>query len=393
MYAFVDETGNTGGNIFDQYQPVYLTAALVTKTDFDRSQHRPFSKILRGAGVDEIHASVIGLGVVEDIALPVLRLLKRSDCRFVLSRVEKKYLLATKIFDTFFDSGENPAVPWHTYNVRPLRILLAFKVASLIDDEVARLFWAMLMEKSEARARARIPAICQAILDRIDRLPDERSRKVISDGLTWSRDHPEGLDFYQARRQAKNGHMPNMVGFTNLLDALESVSSKWKRDVRVIRHDRQAQFEATLAEWHELYSNALPGEISLPGETRKIQLVKNSRFEICAAADSPGIQVIDLILWLFKRALDGKELPRNSAQLLNFVMRRGFQNDFSFLGVQKAMLSWYEDAMTADLSETDFARAREVQDLMERRRVENMAAYEADGLMPFERQAKIGPKK
>jgi hypothetical protein len=32
-----------------------------------------------------------------------------SDGLFFLSRVEKRYLIATKIFDTFFDSGENAA--------------------------------------------------------------------------------------------------------------------------------------------------------------------------------------------------------------------------------------------------------------------------------------------
>ena len=33
------------------------------------------------------------------------------------SRVEKKYLAATKVFDTYFDSGENLAMPWQAYNI------------------------------------------------------------------------------------------------------------------------------------------------------------------------------------------------------------------------------------------------------------------------------------
>jgi hypothetical protein len=35
MFAFVDETGNTGENLFDEEQPLFITAALITKTDFD----------------------------------------------------------------------------------------------------------------------------------------------------------------------------------------------------------------------------------------------------------------------------------------------------------------------------------------------------------------------
>ena len=33
----------------------------------------------------------------------------------------KRYLLAVKMFDVLFDSGENAAVAWHNYNLRPLK--------------------------------------------------------------------------------------------------------------------------------------------------------------------------------------------------------------------------------------------------------------------------------
>jgi hypothetical protein len=296
-------------------------------------------------------------------------------------------LLATKFFDTFFDIGENPAVPWQTYNIRPLRLILAFKVASLLDEQVAQMFWKMLMEKSEARARAMIPEICEAVAGRVHYLPDARSQEVIADALAWSRDHPEGLDFYQAGRQAKNGHMPNVVAFTNLLEGLETLSSKWKRPVRLIRHDRQSQFEATLAEWHELISNALPDPIQLPGETRVLRKVHNSDFEVSASDKSPGIQVADLILWLFKQFLSGKDVPYYSAKLLNFAMRRGMQSDFSFEGVERAMLEQFGPMMNSEMSDEQLAKARELQEHYEKIRLDNIAAYDRDGLMPFERQA------
>ena len=35
LFAYVDETGNTGHNLFDEAQPDFFTAALVTKGDFD----------------------------------------------------------------------------------------------------------------------------------------------------------------------------------------------------------------------------------------------------------------------------------------------------------------------------------------------------------------------
>ena len=40
LFAFVDETGNTGHNLFDEVQPDFFTAALITKGDFDISFER-----------------------------------------------------------------------------------------------------------------------------------------------------------------------------------------------------------------------------------------------------------------------------------------------------------------------------------------------------------------
>ncbi|WP_282092824.1 hypothetical protein [Epibacterium ulvae] len=109
MFAYVDETGNTGKNIFDSAQPDFFTGALITKTDFDVLHGKRLHSIALRAGVPALHASVVGVGPIEKAASDVLRLLKKVDARFFISRVEKKYLLATKVYDVFFDSGENPA--------------------------------------------------------------------------------------------------------------------------------------------------------------------------------------------------------------------------------------------------------------------------------------------
>ncbi|MDE0507777.1 MAG: hypothetical protein OXI17_03985 [Gammaproteobacteria bacterium] len=161
MFVFVDETGNTGANLFDSAQPEFLTGALVTKTDFDVRRSRAVRSLCKRHGISSIHGSVIGVEAVENVAGPLLRILKEVDARFFISRVEKSYLLATKLFDTFFDSGENAAAPWTAYNLKPLRLLLCFKVACLIDEELARNFWTMLMTKSEDAARKMIPGICE----------------------------------------------------------------------------------------------------------------------------------------------------------------------------------------------------------------------------------------
>lgn len=179
LFAYVDESGNTGRNIFDTAQPDYYTAALVSRGDFDRNYGDKVRAIAGKVGATAIHATELGLGRLETIADDLLRLLHRAGATFFVSRVEKKYLLATKMFDTLFDSGENAAVPWHAYNLKPLKIIGAFKLAGVITDDIARDFWKCLLMPKEADARAALPPICEAIKARLDILPDARSRELL----------------------------------------------------------------------------------------------------------------------------------------------------------------------------------------------------------------------
>lgn len=386
MFAYVDESGNTGKNIFDPAQPDFFTGALITKTNFDVLHGERIRSISLWAGVPAFHASVIGMGPIEAAAEDILRLLKKIDARFFVSRVEKRYLLATKVYDIFFDSGENPAASWSAYNIKPLKMILCFKVATLITEQIARDFWGMLMARNEKLAREKIPGICDDLLARVPALSDLRSREVVSETLAWSRDHPEALDIFIAGRQAKNGHMPNMVAFGNLLDGLEGFSKRWRRPLKKIIHDRQSQFEGSLAEWHEMFSTASDEPIQRPGETIVFQKVAGSTFEVSASDDSAGIQIADLILWLFRQHLSGKRLPTASAQLLSYVFKKGYQSDFSFDGVGEQVENQYRQIMATDLPPGIESKAHAMIAENELHRQRMIAAYEEDGLMPYQRR-------
>ncbi|MEA2899417.1 MAG: hypothetical protein QOJ84_5032 [Bradyrhizobium sp.] len=160
LYAYVDETGNTGHNLFDEAQPDFFTAALITKGNFDDGYSEAALKLTASLGVDSLHGKELGVERIEKIADGFLALLKRAQAHFFISRVEKKYLLATKLYDSLFDSGENAGVAWHHYNLRPLRLMLAFKLALTVDDETARLFWQCILEPNEAKAYEMLPGIC-----------------------------------------------------------------------------------------------------------------------------------------------------------------------------------------------------------------------------------------
>ena len=90
IYAYVDETGNTGHNIFDESQPDFLTGALITRGDIDLTCATRVKDIAVQVGFDGLHAQKMGMARVEAISPEVLELMKAMNAHFFLSRVEKK---------------------------------------------------------------------------------------------------------------------------------------------------------------------------------------------------------------------------------------------------------------------------------------------------------------
>ena len=266
-----------------------------------------------------------------------------------------------------------------------MRLMLCLKFSTIITDDIARKFWDMLLAKREATARAMIPDICEALLARVPLIVDKRSQEIITQTLEWSRSHPEALDIFIPGRQAKNGHMPNMVAFVNLMEGLEQYSKRWGRPLKKMVPDRQSQFEGTLQEWHRMHSNASPEPIKLIGETVVLQKLHGSQFEISASDASPGIQIADVVLWLFRQMLNGKALGENSNKLLQYAIKKGWHNDFTFEGVNRRAELAYENIMRKDISDEELERGKQLVALKEEHRLQAIKLYEHDGLMPYER--------
>ena len=376
MYVFVDESGNTGAHLFDEAQPIFLTVALMTRSDFDAINAKSIAALAREVGDTQLHAAKLGVGRIEEIARPLHKLLQRAEPRFFVSRVEKRYIVATKMFDLLFDPGENRAASPHIYMLRPLRITFAVKFAGIVTEDMARAFWASMMETNADRARGGMIPFCDDVLALLPGVEDKGFVERIRPAIEWARENPEAIYFHSDGRIARQGHLPNLVGFGNLMDGVEVQSQAWHRPVRRIRHDRQSEFEAALRFWHELYANASPERVPLMmGEMFKAQRAGGSTFEISAAEASPGIQVTDVIMWLFNRLHREKEIGADSWRLMQWVFRRAMQNDFSFDGVLGALDARYAGLMTEPMEEARLDAAREQLAMIDAGTKERVEAY------------------
>ncbi len=370
MYAYVDETGNAG--IFDFEQPLFITAALITKTNFDLLHKQNIKVIASKIGRNELHANEMGIEQIEQIAEELLKLFKKCDARFFISRVEKKYLVVTKFVDTLFDSFENKAIPPHVYNIRYSRLLLTYHIAITLTEDIAEKFWLSLIEKKKAKAEEIFLESLLEFEQDILKLSDDGLKQLINDAIQWVKQHPESISIH-SKKAIRLGHLPNMVAFPNLLNGIEQRSKIWKRKVNEIVHDRQSQFERTLKAWHDLHTNAPAGVTAWMGDEHTLRCVEGSKFRISSSADSAGIQAIDIVIWLCKRFLDEKPFGYNSTELMNYVFKNANQSDFSFKSLQGELKEYY--STKKPLTDDELKKAKAFLNIEEKYRKNEMLKY------------------
>jgi len=376
MHAYVDETGNTGGNLFDENQPEFMTAALITKDDFDTVYGQQVNRIAKSIGEAVLHANLLGGGMIELVAGDLLELFEQCQANFFVSSVNKSYLVTAKLVDTLFDSYENKAVPWHVYNFRPLRLLMVFKVGSILTEDIAKKFMVSILEKNEHYAYQIFSEALSELKRNVPSLPDKRTRQLIDEAIDWAQNNPEAIYLHTNSKAIRKGHLPNMVVFPNLLRGIDQVSVRMKLPVREIVHDRQNEFQEILREWHRLFSNAAPDVVAWPGEEPfSLQCVAGSEFRISSSGDSAGIQVVDVVLWIFKQFIKGEALRSRSKELLLYVFRHGHQHALSFESVERDLEEYFGKLFSVPMTNEDVKRARALFDKSEMLRQKNMLQH------------------
>lgn len=347
MHAYMDESGNTGANLFDPAEPNFLNVAMSSLVDFDDVFRERVACIARTAGVDRLHASELGMGGVESIARSVLELVEFSQVRFYFAFVDKPDVAVIKFFDAVFDPGENPAAPHHTYVTRSLRFLLLLKFAAILSADDVRLFWDAMTSVPSPKAESAAVSAIENVLQRVYTLPDARSRQLMGDTLSWARDNIRKFSIWTPRKQDRYGHLPNIFTFPALMTGIYDSAKIWDSKVDRIIYDQQSQFGATLRQWHSLFLGFEPEWIVHFGDTPiEFADVRDSQFEIGDSRVSPGLQIVDVVLWTFARVVADKSLGQMSSEL--FV--RCFSHEDMFIMSLKWMATELEYTMSALMS-------------------------------------------
>ena len=103
--------------------------------------------------------------------------------------------------------------------------------------------------------------------------------------------------------------------------------------------------------------------------------VPGSALRMATEETSPGLQVIDVILWLFKRTLTGQDVGPEGARLLQRVFIRARQRDFSFADEGQQLEMEMQEVMNASFGEDQQEFSRNFRAKTEQNRQIAMAEY------------------
>lgn len=325
-YAYTDESGNSGLKLFDSGQDRFWTGTLIAYADVDARYARFHKELLALAGKTELHGAELGFGGIEKIAGRLATFIREKKLRFAFCCVDKPYLAATKLFDLAFDSGANPAMPAHVYGVQQLRLLNLMHFVQLLEEGDLREFW----DAFEKQDPARFGSLLSKILPRIAASPfDSRTKQILTDVLTWGAANPqEILDPFG------EGDSPNFVAFCGLFGQLHAIHNESGDTIASFVHDEQNQFVPMFTKGWALLAKfeGKSHPMAIISDWKKIESFECSLIEK-SSADSFGLQIVDVCLWILRRVVDNKNKPSGQCKVLfdcllerSMIAKRSFEN-------------------------------------------------------------------
>lgn len=368
MYFYVDESGHTGPNLFDAEQPMLYYGVLSSRVNVDILAEDHLRSLRRLTGSPRLHASELGNGRLTPLISGLVALQQRLDFRFDLYRVAKPDHAIICFFDQVFDQGNNPAMTWSGYWT-PLRYMLLLKVASLFDEELAKRAWEARIETSDAKAERNLVSVCVDLRSRVKRLPDARSRQIISDALNWAENNPSEIYYNTKSKKHRLQVTPNVIGFQSVMHGIASRIKKRGRKESAIIVDQQSQFnqaQKTLSEYFAA-ARGIPFVNGLGLPAIDFSSMPKTPITFLSSTRSAGLELVDIYLWVFRRIFEQKELAPELYTLVKPLMQRGRTDEISLNAIAARWERWF--AELPDITDGQIVKARELMAADEERRL------------------------
>ncbi|KPV90501.1 hypothetical protein AN395_03095 [Pseudoalteromonas sp. P1-30] len=344
MYFYIDESGHTGANLFDENQPILYYGVLSSKINLDAAAESKVIAIRKKLDVDRLHAAELGNGKLVTIVKDIEKLKKQYDLRFDIYRVAKVDHALISFFDQVFDQGVNPAVPWLSYWT-PMRYVLLIKLSTLFDEELLKKAWAARVNIKTDEANLALTSICNTLLTRVGSLPDKRSQQVLTDALTWAAKNPDNIYYNIKKKKDLLDITPNLIGFQSVMSGIANRLLKNGKKASKIVVDQQTQFNKAQIKLSDFYAKHKKTPlVSGPG-LPDIDYSGMPEVPIACTSgmESVGLEIVDLYLWIFKRHLEGKELAPELFPIIKGQFHRGRTDEISIQAIESRWSKWFQN--------------------------------------------------
>lgn len=355
MFVFIDESGNSGQNMADKDSPFFYHLALLSKYNIDLDLNGRIKKLLKSHSLDELHGAEIS-NLLDELSPTILQELKDNNASFYYAEVEKSYLAYAKLYDTIFDNVENQGVRWTAYQLRPLRLMLLCNIIGIVDEKIAIDFYKnCLIASSQQQANDYLKRTCKLILSETYRLKDFRTKQIIEDALNGAKNFSSDITMFEKSKQDRWRHLPHIVSFLPMLNAISVYSRKHNSKVQRIIHDEQEQVQHVITEMHSIAAQA--GARGVVWDLREngsldFKRIPEKSFEMKDSTKSYGIQITDVCLYILTHGEPDSFCEPHKYELYNYINKHLIDR-FIF---SKRMLYfeaslWYNKIMNSNLSQ------------------------------------------
>jgi hypothetical protein len=375
MFVHIDESGNSGNNLFDKDQPVLSYGVLSSRWDLDAHGLNEQRAILSKIGADSLHANEIGEAGLVKIADALIELHSRFALRFDYYFIHKPSFAVVTFFNAVFDAGINPAVKWDWYWT-PLRFPLLSMLDSILDEDLLRESWRLCLVPHHKLSPEgeNISLLLSMVLRRVESssIPS-RLAEVLCDGLRFGIKNPFAMDFGIHSPTALS---PNSICFQFVLSAIANRQKIHQQKALQIIVDRQSQFNKAQIKTYDIQSKVAAALLN-DGEARSkylrhpflagaredaetlIRHFPSESLMFSASDNSFGLQVTDCYLWLLNRYIRNERISPRLVPIIDSILSEGLIDGISMILMMnrwatfEAQLPAYKD-MTAE--QHDLAR-------------------------------------
>lgn len=355
MFFHIDESGNTGNNLFDENQPQLSYGLLSSVTNVDVLGKAIHQKILKQLDVETIHANVLGVEKLTQITPLLISLQKKMHFDFDYFFIHKKSFALSMFFDAVFDSGLNEAVSFISYWT-PMRFLIIGKLNYIFDDELLKESWNLCIHKRINTQEKEIQKLLTELNKRVNKSPlDARSKEIITDALLYGIAYPLNLDFGTPDQKFVS---PNAICFQFIISAMAMrLKKKKKKDASSIIVDRQSEFNTAQIKTHDSNQLISEGLKNISEKDKKVYLsnplfktlddryvmregIPQEKLTILNSEKSIGLQIVDVYLWIVNRMLNNGPLSNELKILGASFLKRSMADGISLDAMSKR---WQEN--------------------------------------------------